>query len=173
MRRSQADVSPSQDRSPAYDGADYGRSSVSVSRSRSKSRPRVVQPRWMSSTDDRLTAAVGMVEEAAEKGGSDLQALYAMRPADISRAASSQPHASLAETPQAKSAVSSQPPESHHMTALRIHRVTGGGPKHPSSQSGPIATSLNPARHAMMINGRPVVVLRVVEALKGFNFEPY
>ena len=164
MRRSQADVSPSQDRSPGYDGADYGRSSVSVSRSRSKSSPRVVQPRWMSSTDERLTAAAGMVEEAAEKGGSDLQALYVMKPEDISVAASSQPEASLAETPEAMSAVSSQPPESHHVTALRIHRVTGGGPKQPSLQSGPIATSLNPARHAMMINGRPVVVLRVVEA---------
>ena len=164
MQRSQADVNPSQERIQGYDGADHGQRGMVVLRPRSRSRPRVVQPRWMSTTDQRLAAAAGMVEAAAEKGGRDLQTLYAMRPKDISVAASSQPHASLAETPQAKSAVSSQPPESHHMTALRIHRVTGGGPKHPSSQSGPIATSLNPARHAMMINGRPVVVLRVVEA---------
>ena len=148
--------------SSADAGADWGR--ASASRSRSKSVPRVQQPAWMETTDQRLSAAAATAESAAEQGGDDLKALYVMKPKDVFVAASSQPQTTLSETATAQAALSSQPLQSHHVTALHLHRMTGGGQKLPSTEPGPIATSLNPARHAMMINGRPVVALRSVKA---------
>ena len=146
--------------------ADWERS---PSRSRSKSVPPRRQPGWMVATAERLTVVAEAAETAVEEGGAALRALYAMKPGDVSAAASSQPQLPLAETTAAKTAVSSQPPHTHLDTALHVHRMTGGGRKYPSTQAGPIATSMNPARFAMMIHGRPVVVLRVVEAARSFR----
>ena len=149
-------------------GADWGRAR-SASRSRSKSLPPVRQPEWMEAAAERLGAVAEAAETAAEQGGDALKALYVMQPKEVNAAASSQPQIPLAETPAAKAAMSSQPSHSHHDTALHIHRMTGGGRKYPSTEAGPIATSLNPARHVMMINGRPVMVLGVVKADMGFQ----
>ena len=148
---------------------DYGRSSTS--RSRSKSVPPRPQPEWMETTARRLSAVAEAAETAVEQGGEALKAIYTMKPKDVNKALSSQPQVPLAETTTAQAAVSSQPPHSHHDTSLHLHRMTGGGKKYPSTQSGPIATSLNPERHTMMINGRPVVVLGVVKA--AMSFQPY
>ena len=146
--------------------ADWGRS---PSRSRSKSVPPRRQPQWMVATAERLDVVAEAAETAVEQGGEALRALYAMTPRDVSVAASSQPQLPLAETTQAKTAVSSQPPRTHLDTALHVHRMTGGGRKYPSKEAGPIATNMNPARFAMMIQGRPVVALRVVEAARRFQ----
>ena len=54
-----------------------------------------------------------------------------------------------------------RPMKSHYDTSLQIHRMTGGGPKDNSEESGPVATAVNPNRHVMMINGRPVMALGV------------
>ena len=153
-------------RASSIEGVSWRRS---PSRSRSKSVPRVKQPEWMAATNVRLTATAEVAEAAAEQGGQDLKALYVMTPKEVAKAASSQPQTNLADTTGAKAALSSQPPRSHREAALNIHRLTGGGPKLPSSEAGPIATSVNPARFAMMINGRPVVVLRVLKAARSFQ----
>ena len=123
----------------------------------------------MAATAEGLTVVAEAAETAVEEGGAALRALYAMTPRDVSVAASSHPQLPLAQTTAAKTAVSSQPPHTHFDTALHVHRMTGGGRKYPSTQPGPIATNMNPARFAMMIHGRPVVVLRVVKAATSFQ----
>ena len=123
----------------------------------------------MVATAERLDVVAEAAETAVEQGGEALRALYAMTPKDVSMAASSQPQVPLAETTQAKTAMSSQPSRTHLDTALHVHRMTGGGRKLPATQAGPIATSVNPARFGMMIHGRPVVVLRVVYTARSFQ----
>ena len=42
--------------------------------------------------------------------------------------------------------------------SYELHRLTSGGYKLPELRAGPFCTALNPNRHAMVIQGRPVVV---------------
>ena len=86
--------------------------------------------------------------------------MYVMTSAEIiAAAASSQPQKkrSISLTPAFKARSSSQP-RSHVEASYVLDRLTAGGYKKPVLRSGPFATALNPNRHTMMIQGRPVVV---------------
>ena len=112
----------------------------------------------MEKTAKRLEAGASTAEQAAASGGADLKAMYVMSSAEIINAASSQPQKSaISETWEYK-AVSSSQPRSHVEASYVLDRLTAGGYKKPEMSSGPFATALNPNRHAMMIQGRPVVV---------------
>ena len=87
-----------------------------------------------------------------------MKALYVMSPADIIKSASSQPpETGISQSAAYKEASSSQP-RSHVEASYELHRLTAGGYKLPELRAGPFATALNPNRHTMMIQGRPVVV---------------
>ena len=116
----------------------------------------------MESTAARLDAGAATAAQAALEGGDDLKAIYMMSPQEINVAASSHPKLQISETWECvKETKSSQPLKSHYEAALQVHRMTGGGQKLPSVQSGPIATAFNPGRHVMVIAGRPVMVLGI------------
>ena len=153
--------SPSQPISSDWGG---GRSpSRSKSRSKSRSRqPPSPQAEWMATTAQRLDAGAEAAELAAVDGGEDLKALYMMSQKDINVAASSQPDIHISETLAFRNAQeSSQPLLSHYEAGVKLHRMTGGGQKLPSTETGALATALNPSRHLLMIQGRPVGVLGV------------
>ena len=113
----------------------------------------------MQETSKRLEAGAAIAQSAAAKGGADLKAVYVMSSAEIIKTASSQPPGTpISETLEFKSQSSSQP-RSHVEASYVLDRLTGGGYKKPEMNTGPFATALNPNRHTMMIQGRPVVVL--------------
>ena len=113
----------------------------------------------MKETSRRLEAAATSAERAAARGGDDLRAMYVMSSAEFVQTASSQPHLKpISETKEYKTRSSSQPPKSHVEASYVLNRLTAGGFKRPEKTTGPFATALNPNRHAMMIQGRPVVV---------------
>ena len=132
--------------------------SISRSPSRSKSRPRSPEPAWMEQTAKRLEAGASAAEKAAAAGGRDMKAMYVMSSAAIIQSASSQPQPTSISETKAYQEVSSSQPRSHVEASYVLNRLTGGGYKKPEMKSGPFATALNPNRHAMMIQGRPVVV---------------
>ena len=137
-------------------GCTPSRTSPSKSRSPSKKRD---DPTWMMFTAERLEKGASAVQRAAASGGEDLRALYVMEPADIIKSASSQPPmAPISESSEYKRTSKSEA-RSHVETSYVLDRLTGGGYKKPDMTSGPFATALNPNRHTMMIQGRPVVVL--------------
>ena len=120
--------------------------------------PNRADPVWMQKTAQRLEAAASTAQRAAAEGGAELKALYVMSSAEIVQAASSQPrHTPISESWEYKERASSQP-RSHVEASYVLNRLTGGGYKKPEMSSGPFATALNPNRHTMMIQGRPVVV---------------
>ena len=90
-----------------------------------------------------------------------MKAMYVMSSAEIIEAASSQPQPSAISETWAYKAASSSQPRSHAEASYVLDRLTAGGYKKPEMKSGPFATALNPNRHTMMIQGRPVVVLCV------------
>lgn len=109
-------------------------------------------------TAERLEAAATTAQQAAASGGADLKALYVMSSAEIVNTASYQPRLTpISETREYKQRSSSQP-RSHVEASYVLNRLTSGGFKKPEMSTGPIATALNPNRHTMMIQGRPVVV---------------
>ena len=111
----------------------------------------------------RLDVAAAAAQKAVQTGGDDLKALYVMSPAAVVKAASSQPPATpLSESQGFKDAASSQP-RAHLETSYELHRLTAGGYKLPELRAGPFATALNPNRHVMMIQGRPVAVLSALK----------
>ena len=113
----------------------------------------------MQETSKRLEAGAATAQSAAAKGGADLKAVYVMSSAEFVQTASSQPHLKpISETKEYKTRSSSQPPRSHVEASYVLNRLTAGGFKKPEMTTGPFATALNPNRHAMMIQGRPVVV---------------
>ena len=124
-------------------------------------------------TAERLKAGASAAQRAAATGGDDLKALYVMNPADIIKSASSQPpRTPISETKEYKQSKSSQP-RSHVETSYVLDRLTGGGYKKPDMTSGPFATALNPNRHTMMIQGRPVVVLMDEKTHTHMSFQPH
>ena len=132
----------------------------SHSQTQAKSKPlaRSADPAWMQKTAKRLEAAASTAQMAAASGGEDLKALYVMTSAEFVQAASSQPpFTPISESKAYKEKASSQP-RSHAEASYVLDRLTAGGMKKPEKSSGPFATALNPNRHAMMIQGRPVVV---------------
>ena len=156
-----------QQRSPSPE-ADWSRS---PSRSKSKSQPRSPQPEWMERTAVRLDAGAVAAQKAVQTGGDDLKALYVMSPVAVVKAASSQPpQTPLSESAEFKAASSSQL-RSHVETSYELHRLTGGGYKLPELRAGPFATALNPNRHVMMIQGRPVAVLSHLKHIY-MSFQP-
>ena len=111
----------------------------------------------MERTAERLQAAADVAEKAAHEGGADMKALYVMSAADIVKSASSQPKwTAISESEAYK--VATSVPKSHLETSYELHRLTAGGYKMPALSAGPFATALNPNRHAMVIQGRHVVV---------------
>ena len=121
-------------------------------------------PQWLKTTADRLELAA----EYAEKAGEDdekLQALYLLNQREISEAAAAPSFSRASESPPFEAAEQEgREMKSHIETSMLQHRLTGGGaPKEGHGASGPLATAFNPNRHAMMIHGRPVVVLSVNE----------
>ena len=112
----------------------------------------------MEQTAKRLEAGASAAEKAAAAGGRDMKAMYVMSSAAIIQSASSQPQPTSISETKAYQEVSSSQPRSHMEASYVLNRLTGGGYKKPEMKSGPFATALNPNRHAMMIQGRPVVV---------------
>lgn len=129
----------------------------SKTRSKSRSKTRSSQPAWMERTAERLEVAARATETAVHEGGADAKALYVMSAADVVKAASSQPRTRSLSRSDAYGAAASVP-KSHVETSYKVHRLTAGGYKLPELRAGPFATALNPNRHAMMIQGRPVMV---------------
>ena len=112
----------------------------------------------MKKTAKRLELAAASAAMAAASGGDDLKAMYMMSSAEIVQAASSQPlRTPIAQTQDFKRRASSQP-SSHIAASYVMDRLTAGGMPKGAKYSGPFATALNPNRHTMMIQGRPVVV---------------
>ena len=140
-------------------GGQYGGTAGNRSKTRSKSRSRArgENPTWMECTAERLEAAAHVAEMAAQEGGADSKALYVMSAGDVVQAASSQPRTDSISRSEAYMAAASEP-KSHVETSYELHRLTAGGYKLPELRTGPFATALNPNRHAMMIQGRPVMV---------------
>ena len=158
-------------RSPSFE-ADWS-VSPSPPRRKSKSRARSKEPDWLENTAKRLETGASAAEEAAASGGADLKAMYVMSSAQIIAAsASSQPHMSaISDSMEYKMASSSQP-RPHVEASYVLDRLTSGGFKKPLLHSGPFATALNPNRHTMMIQGRPVVVLCGRKHTR-MSFQPY
>ena len=111
----------------------------------------------MERTAERLEAAAQIAELAAQEGGADTNALYVMSASDVVQAVSSQPRTSYISGLDAYMAAAPDP-KSHVETSYELHRLTAGGYKFPEMRTGPFVTALNPNRHAMMIQGRPVMV---------------
>ena len=148
--------------------------SISRSPSRSKSRPRSPEPAWMQQTAKRLEAGASAAKRAAASGGRDMKAMYVMSSAAIIKTASSQPQPTSISETTAYQEVSSSQPRSHVEASYVLNRLTAGGFKKPEMKSGPFATALNPNRHAMMIQGRPVVVPCVRKHTHThMSFQPY
>ena len=112
----------------------------------------------MEKTAERLERGAAAAAQAADRGGRDAKALYVMSPADIIKTASSQPQTETISQSKAYEEASSSQPRSQLEASYVLDRLTGGGLKLPEMASGPFATALNPNRHTMMIQGRPVVV---------------
>ena len=132
--------------------------SRSPTRSKSKLLSRSPDPVWIQKTAKRLEAGASTAQWAAASRGADLKALYVMSSAEIIHTASTQPRFTpISESREYKERSSSQP-RSHTEASHVLDRLTAGGIKKPEKSSGPFATALNPNRHTMMIQGRPVVV---------------
>ena len=159
----------------ADDAVDWGVAPDSPSPGRGKSRsppPRRDPVEWMQKTSKRLEAGAASAQRAAARGGADLKSVYVMGSGEFIQTASSQPpFASISESLEFKRQASSQP-RSHVEASYVLDRLTGGGYKKPELTSGPFATALNPNRHAMMIQGRPVVVLLGRKHTR-ISFEPH
>ena len=128
-----------------------------TTRSKTRERARSSQPAWMERTAERLEVAAHVAEKAAQDGGEDMKALYVMSAAEVVKATSSQPRTSSITRSNAYRAAAKEP-KSHVETSYGVHRLTAGGYMLPEMRAGPFATALNPNRHAMMIQGRPVMV---------------
>ena len=114
-------------------------------------------------TAERLELSAELAEQVAESGADEMKALYLLTQREMSQAASSGGSKPPLESEQyAQAAGEGRDMKSHYEASLQLHRMTGGGPKTKDGHdSGPLATSLNPNRHVMMIHGRPVMVLSV------------
>ena len=113
----------------------------------------------MEKTAERLELAAEVAEDVVEKRDEEMKALYLLEPREITQAAQS-PATALQESEAYTSAhMEGRDFKSHYEASLQLHRLTGGGPKTEKGDSGPVATALNPNRHVMMINGRPVMAL--------------
>ena len=117
----------------------------------------------MEKTATRLELAAEYAEKAAEDD-EQLQALYLLDQRELSAAATGASSSGAASTPLDAALQEGRAMKSHLEASMLTHRLTGGGkPTEAHGQSGPMATALNPNRHCMMIHGRPVMVLSVLE----------
>ena len=117
----------------------------------------------MEKTATRLELAAEYAEKAAEDD-EQMQALYLLDQRELSAAATGASSSGAASTPLDAALQEGRAMKSHLEASMLTHRLTGGGkPTEAHGQSGPMATALNPNRHCMMIHGRPVMVLSVLE----------
>ena len=113
----------------------------------------------MEKTAQRLELAAEIAETLGDETGDELKSFYMLTQKEL---AALPPVGAPQQTQVYVDAVAEgRTMKSHYDTSLQIHRMTGGGPKGKSEESGPMATAVNPNRHCMMINGRPVMVLGV------------
>ena len=130
-------------------------------RSPSKRRSKKKKPQhdWMEKTAHRLELAAEMAETHGDVPSESLKSMYMLTQRELSAL----PPVGSPERTQvyADAEAEGRAMRSHYDTSLLIHRMTGGGPKGEDQGSGPVATAVNPNRHVMMINGRPVMVLGV------------
>ena len=113
----------------------------------------------MEKTAERLELAAEIAETHGDAPGEGLKSMYMLTQRELSAL----PPVQAPQKSQAYEDAEAQgrPMKSHYDTSLQIHRMTGGGPKDNSEESGPVATAVNPNRHVMMINGRPVMAVGV------------
>ena len=116
----------------------------------------------MENTATRLELAAEYAEKAAEDD-EQLQALYLLDQRELSAAATGASSSGAAATPLDAALQEGRAMKSHLEASMLTHRLTGGGKPPGGDASGPMATALNPNRHVMMIHGRPVMVLSVLE----------
>ena len=114
----------------------------------------------MQKTAKRLELAAEIAESVGDEIGDELKSFYVLNQREL---AVLPPVTAPQRSAAYEDAVAEgRSMKTHYDTSLQIHRMSGGGPKQNSDESGPVATAVNPFRHTMMINGRPVMALGVI-----------